>query len=268
MNLVATRWWSMLFMPSCVLMAGIAVGLAWCLWSWRRGKAPRQAWPAVALAAGSAFLLYLASTPLVARWAAWTLEREVPAIAVERLPMADAIVVLGGSMYATQREDGSVHLYAKHGSDRFDTALAAFRAGRAPLMVFGGGGTGVEGTPSEGEWNRGRAVERGVPEGAALAADRAQYTSDESQLVAERLRERGAKSLIVCSSAAHLPRAAEHYRRLGFTVTSLPSDFSTRGAAEGWSWALLVPRGIALAQVDGVAKEWMGRVAGALGQLP
>ena len=141
MNLVATRWWSMLFMPSCVLMAGIAVGLAWCLWSWRRGKAPRQAWPAVALAAGSAFLLYLASTPLVARWAAWTLEREVPAIAVERLPVADAIVVLGGSMYATQREDGSVHLYAKHAGDRFDTALAAYRAGRAPLMVFGGGGT-------------------------------------------------------------------------------------------------------------------------------
>jgi uncharacterized SAM-binding protein YcdF (DUF218 family) len=129
-------------------------------------------------------------------------------------------------------------------------------------MVFGGGGTGVEGTPTEGEWNRGRAVERGVPEGAALAAGRARYTSDESQLVAERLRERGAKSLIVCSSAAHLPRAAEHYRRLGFTVTALPSDFSTRGAAEGWSWALLVPRGIALAQVDGVAKEWMGRGAG------
>jgi len=141
-------------------MIGIAVGLAWCLWAWRRGKSPRQAWPAVALAAGSGFLLYLASTPLVARWAAWTLERENPAIAVERLPVSDAIVVLGGSMYATQREDGSVHLYAKHGSDRFDTALAAYRAGGA------------------------------------------QYTADESQLVAERLREREAKSLSVCSSAA------------------------------------------------------------------
>ena len=54
MNLVATRWWSMLFMPSCVLMAGIAVGLAWCLWSWRRGKSPRQAWPAVAQVDGVA----------------------------------------------------------------------------------------------------------------------------------------------------------------------------------------------------------------------
>jgi uncharacterized SAM-binding protein YcdF (DUF218 family) len=262
MNLVATRWWSMLFMPSCVLMLGIAVGLAWCLWSWRRGKSPRQAWPAVALAAGSAFLLYLATTPLVARWAAWTLERENPAIAVERLPVADAIVVLGGAMYATQREDGSVHLYARGSADRFETGLAAFRAGRAPLMVFGGGGTGVPGTPTEGEWNRQRAVERGVPASAALAAERALYTQDESQLVAERLRARGAKSIIVCSSAVHLPRAAEHYRMLGFTITPLPADFATRGAAEGLSWALLIPRGVALAQVEGVAKEWLGRLVG------
>ena len=67
MNLVATRWWSMLFMPSCLLLAGIAVGFAWCLWAWRRGKSPRQAWPAVVLAAGSAFLLYLASKLLVPR---------------------------------------------------------------------------------------------------------------------------------------------------------------------------------------------------------
>jgi hypothetical protein len=54
MNLVATRWWSMHFLPSCVLMAGIAVGLAWCLWSWRRGKSPRQARPAVAQVDGVA----------------------------------------------------------------------------------------------------------------------------------------------------------------------------------------------------------------------
>jgi uncharacterized SAM-binding protein YcdF (DUF218 family) len=260
MNLVATRWWSMLFMPSCVLMAGIAVGLAWCLWSWRRGKTPRQAWPAVALAAGSAFLLYLASTPLVARWAAWTLERENPAIAVERLPVADAIVVLGGSMYATQREDGSVHLYARGSADRFETGLAAFRAGRAPLMVFGGGGTGVPGTPTEGEWNRQRAVERGVPEAAALAAQRARFTSDEALSVVEQLRERGASRLILCTTAIHLPRAIDHYRRLGVAVTPLPCDFATRGSAESWSLALLIPRGPALSLVDATAKEWMGRI--------
>jgi uncharacterized SAM-binding protein YcdF (DUF218 family) len=71
--------------------------------------------------------------------------------------------------------------------------------------------------------------------------------------------------VIVCTSAMHLPRAAEHYRALGFTVTPLPADFATRGVAEGWSWALLVPRGLALSQVDAVSKEWMG-IASTLAQ--
>jgi uncharacterized SAM-binding protein YcdF (DUF218 family) len=100
----------------------------------------------------------------------------------------------------------------------------------------------------------------GIAVGAAFAAGRAQYTSDESQLIAEQLRARGAKTVIVCSSAVHLPRAAERYRGLGFTVTTLPSDFATRGEAEEWSWALLIPRGMALAQTNAAAKEWMGRV--------
>ena len=145
---------------------------------------------------------------------------------------------------------------------RFETALTAYRAGRAKLLVFGGGSTDVPGTPPEGEWNRQRAIERGVPETAALAGGAALYTSDESQLVAARLRERGAKTVIVCTSALHLPRAAQHYRALGFQVVPLPSDFSTRGAAETWSWALLIPRGRALELTNSAAKEWMGRVSG------
>ena len=35
MNLVATRWWSMLFMPSCVLMAGVALGVFLMLRAWQ-----------------------------------------------------------------------------------------------------------------------------------------------------------------------------------------------------------------------------------------
>ena len=262
MNLVATRWWSMLFMPSCVLMVGIVLGVFLMLRAWRRGKRPGEARFACWLTAASVVMLYLASTPLVARWAAWTLEKNYPPIDVKTLPVADAIVVLGGAMYATEGVDGVVHLYAHHAGDRFETGLAAFRAGRAPIMVFGGGSTGIPGTPTEGEWNRSRAVERGVPAAAAIAAGRALYTSDESQLVATLLRERGAKTLIVCTSAMHLPRAAEHYRGLGFTVTPLPADFSMRGVAEAWSWALLVPRGLALSQVDSAIKEWMGRATG------
>jgi uncharacterized SAM-binding protein YcdF (DUF218 family) len=258
-NLVATRWWSMLVMPSCVLMAAIALGVFLMLRAWQRGKRPGQARFACWLTAASVMMLYLASTPLVARWAAWTLERDYPPVDVKALPVADAIVVLGGAMYATQGADGVVHLYAHHAGDRFETALAAFRAGRAKLIVFGGGETGVPGTPTEGEWNRQRAIARGIPAERAIAGPKSLYTADESEGITALLKGSGVRTVIVCSSAMHLPRAANRYQALGFQVIPLPCDFATRDTAEAWSWALLTPRGLGLAQVDSAVKEWMGR---------
>jgi uncharacterized SAM-binding protein YcdF (DUF218 family) len=258
MTLVPTRWWASFFMPSCLLLMGLAIGIIWCLRAWKRGRTPRQARLPIALVVGSASLLYLASTPWVARWAAWTLERQHPPVAVESLPQADAIVVLAGSIAAMPRPDGSIHVFARGASDRFETGLAAFRAGRAPVIVFGSGDSGVPGAPTEGDWNRQRAIDRGLPADAVLAASPALYTSDESQNVRERLRAIGAKRIILCTSAMHMPRAARHYGALGLQVVPLPCDFVTRGPSEGWSPTLLIPRGQALSLVDMAAKEWAG----------
>ena len=258
MNLVATRWWSMFFMPSSALIVALALGVFLMLRAWRRGKRPSEARFACGLTVTILVVLYLASTPLVARWVAESLERQNPPVDPVTMPVADAIVVLGGSMYATVGPDGTTLLYARHASDRFETAMQAFSAGRAPIIAFGGGGTGVPGTPTEGEWNRARAIARGAPADRAIAGPVALYTSDESEGIARVLRERGVKRIILCSSAVHLPRARMNYEKLGFEVTPLPSDFATRGTAEEWSWALLIPRGMALSQVDAGVKEWMG----------
>ena len=258
MNLVATRWWSTFFMPSSVLMVALALGVFLVLRAWRRGKRPSEARFACGLTVTSLVVLYLASTPLVARWVAESLERQNPPVDPVTMPVADALVVLGGSMYATVGPDGTTLLYARHASDRFESAMQAFSAGRAPIIAFGGGGTGVPGTPTEGEWNRARAIARGAPTDRAISGPVALYTSDESEGIARVLRERGVKRIILCSSAMHLPRARMNYEKLGFEVTPLPSDFATRGAAEDWSWALLIPRGMALSQVDAGVKEWMG----------
>ena len=245
-------------MPSSVLMVAVVLGVFLMLRAWRRGKRPSEARFVCGLTVTSLVALYLASTPLVARWVAESLERQNPPVDPVTMPVADAIVVLGGSMYATVGPDGTALLYARHASDRFETAMQAFSAGRAPIIAFGGGGTGVPGTPTEGEWNRARAIARGAPADRAIAGPVALYTSDESEGIARVLRERGVKRIILCSSAVHLPRARMNYEKLGFEVTPLPSDFATRGAAEDWSWALLIPRGMALSQVDAGVKEWMG----------
>jgi len=264
MNLVATRWWSMLFMPSTVLMAGAALGLLLVLRAWARGRRPSQARGALLLASGSLLLLYLLSTPLVARAMARALEDRYPPVDPTKVEAADAIVVLGGGTGATRRPDGSIHVYSMLAADRFESGMAALAANRAPFVVFGGGSVGVEGAPSESQWFAARAAARGVPADRALTVPPAIYTSDEGEAVAEVLRGRGARRIILCTSAMHLPRAAAHYRALGFEVVPLPCDFSTRGDAEAWSLKLLVPRSLALARCDACAKEWLGMLAAPL----
>ena len=264
MNLVATRWWSMLFMPSCVLMIGIALGVFLMLRAWRKGKRPGEARFACWLTGVSVGMMYLASTPLVARSVNLFLEHDFPPVDVRTLPMADAIVVLGGAIRATRGEDGTVHVYAQGASDRFETGLGAFEAGRAPLLAFGGGQTGVDGTPIESEWMRERAITRGVPREKTIAGPLALYTEDESAGLVAMLRERGAHHVILCSSAMHLKRASAHYRAQGLEVTPLPADFMSRGTEDHWSFMLLVPRGLALAQTDAGFKEILGLVRQAL----
>lgn len=260
MNLVATRWWSPIFFPSSVLLACLAAGLVLSIVAWRRGRRPGQSRTAIAMLLLGTTGLYLASTPLVATAIARRMESAFPPVAAESITRADAIVVLGGAMHAAVGPDGTVHEFAHHASDRFETGVRALLAGRAPLIAFGGGLTGVEGATTEAEWNRGRALARGVRPESVIVGDPARYTSDEAEGLAAELRERGARSLIVVSSALHVPRAVATYRALGFEVHALPCDFSTRGEAERFSPALLIPRGMALALVDSCAKEYLGRL--------
>lgn len=64
----------------------------------------------------------------------------------------------------------------------------------------------MAGAPTEGGWNRTRAIERGVPESAAIAVERALYTRDEASNV-----------------------AAGVFRALGLQEVPLPRDFATLG---------------------------------------
>jgi uncharacterized SAM-binding protein YcdF (DUF218 family) len=251
----------MLFMPSAVLIGCTALGLLLVMRAWKRGRAPRQAPLGCLLAFAGAIGLYMASTPIAARAVIQLTESGFGPVDPASLPKADAIVVLGGGMGATVGEDGIVHLYARGAPDRFETALRAWRAGRAPVIAFGGGAPNVPCAPTEGAWNRMRAWERGVPTEATLAGPAAQYTTDESDGLVRALKERGATKIILCTSATHMRRAMRIYRLHGLEIIPLPCDFLTRGTAEVFSWGGFIPRGEALAHIDLCAKEWLGRLS-------
>lgn len=254
----------MLVMPSFVGLALIVVGI-WIVWrATRRGDHARMPRRGVGVAAAGATLLYLASTPLVATWLAWSLERQTPFLALAQVPKAGAIVVLGGGQSGFLTENGDLHRQTHRAGDRLERGLEAFRAGKASLFVVGGGTLPMPGEPLVGEFLRDLAIARGVPATAVLSCGRARYTTDEGAEIARMLREHGVDSIILCTSAYHMPRARLVYERLGFRVTPLPADFDTQGHAERFSPLLLVPRGLALSQTETCLKEWLGLTLGRL----
>lgn len=113
---------------------------------------------------------------------------------------ADAIVVLGG--------EGA-------GFSRTQHALALYRAGYAPRVVFSGGRMvdfGVE--CSSAQISLEAAQDLGLPAGAFLISSEAQSTYDEAVNLAGMAAAEGWESLLVVSDPFHMRRAGQTFRTL------------------------------------------------------
>lgn len=264
MNLIPTRWYTPFAMPSTIGLLLIAVGLLLAWRRWRAGNAgPARAWGLWSAALGCS-VVYLFSTPLMATLLARSLESRTPATTVAALPTADAIVVLAGGQALYMLEDGTALIFQRTASDRLERGFEALVAGKAPVLCVGNGMGSMPGGNDLAAWMERMGRSRGIAADAILLGPPARYTEDESEGLVSLLRDRGATHVILATSASHMPRARMHFERQGIRVTPLACDFCTRGLAERFDIAQLLPRGVALSQSEDCVKEWLGIVVTAL----
>ncbi len=217
-------------LPLLVLPLGLALLLL--LWGALRGSR----WPAlVALA-----WLWIFSTPLVAeglwRWLERPFQRQMAArvLPVGRLAAAPAaVVVLGGGRHAAP---GPARMSEWMDADRFFGGLEAYqqlsRQGQRPRLIFTGGWWPTQpNLPPEGEVLRQRALELGIPAADLATTGRVRNTADEARAVAAQLP--AGSSVVLVTSAFHLPRAVRLFERQGLQVIPYPVDFQARGAWAG-----------------------------------
>lgn len=236
----------------------LALGAAgWlCLASSRRSSRRRRT--GLALIALGLGWLALCSTPSASQWFRATLEDRYPAVPVEQLPQADAIVVLGGgAVPAVPGERPYAEVMAA--GDRVLHAARLWRAGKAPLVLASGDFRSPRiARPELGEAGamQDLLVELGVPADRVLMEPDSADTEQNAEFSARILSARGARHVLLVTSALHMRRAHWLFERAGLRVTPASTDVETAGRR--LTWRGLLPETAALDGSYRALKEWLG----------
>lgn len=155
-------------------------------------------------------MLPLLAVPFIAvAIAAWRVHRA--ARCAPSTANAKAIVVLGARVLPSGRATPALQ-------HRAETGAALFLAGRAPLIIFSGGGA-----PSEASIARDIAVAAGVPPEACLVEEQSRSTYENAIFTVPMLKERGIDDVLLVTDDFHLLRGAAHFARLGINAFPVAS---------------------------------------------
>lgn len=191
--------------------------LAWLCWLIRwRGTAMFSLTLALAV-------LIVAGNPQTAEFLLRDLERQYPPVAIEELPSADAILVLGGGIGIPLPPRQHIDLGGS--ADRYLHATRLFRAGKAPRIVLSGGNVfPQDGFEGEAAYAVQLMQDWGVPREAMLVESDSRNTYQNAVNSKQLLAQHGLKKILLVTSATHMPRAMAVFRRQGIDVTAATTD--------------------------------------------
>lgn len=181
----------------------------------------RRKWPKTArgLALATLVFVWIMGSGVTGRLIGVPLEREFVREGhmcgeVLETPAAEAIVLLGGGI-GSHEKCGAVELFQS--SDRVRVAAHLWKAYQTkgvtlPILCTGGG---VE------KGTLPFLVELGVARESILYSDAPRTTAEEVAFI----KTRGVKSIALVTSAWHMKRARMLFKRRGFEVHPVPSDF-------------------------------------------
>lgn len=233
-------------LPLFVLPTGIvALLVLFALWRKKR-------WPLlVALA-----VLYLGSIPFVGTRLLGWVESRYPAVAVNQVEPAAAVVVLGGILGPKVGADFVPNFLDT--SERFDAGMALLQAGRADRLVFTGARMGwKDAAMTEGDELKRIAVARGIPAEKILVTREIENTAGEAAATAELVKANGWKRIILVTTGWHMPRSAWQFKKAGVDCIIFPVDFRFDRARRVTAIDF-VPRGEAWQQTETALRECYG----------
>lgn len=225
----------------------VLVILLICYGQIRRNK--RVIWLAV-------FSLYLLSMPIVSdallRFAEGYAERQDS----QKVSSADAIVVLSGMLEEVPTSFGAVTEWSD--PDRFFAGVELYKLNKANKLIFTGGLLPWQSkvTP-EGVVLKRYAEMMGLPASNIIVTGNVQNTLQEAGAI-KNLLDQKAPSIVLVTSAFHMPRSKQIFEHEGFRVIEHPVDFKVR--IRDLTLMDFLPKAEALSMSDLALREQIGRL--------
>lgn len=228
----------------------LLLGLA--LWQIRRAR-PGKAARSLLLAL---LLLSATASPTVAKFFWNSLESQYPALPLDQLPTAEAIVLLTGGidLPAPPR----VRPDLNEAGDRVLYAAELYHAGKAPLIVVTGGQVFSQpGLLSEAEYHVGFLLRAGVPRAAILLETLSENTAANARNTAEILQSRGIRNILLVTSGVHMPRSMYLFHEVGLVPVAASCDIRI-AHIRGPRLLGLLPSARAFFMTESAIREWIG----------
>ena len=198
---------------SCLLML-VALGMLW--------KYPKRAAIPISLAL---IVLLVSGNGWVSEWLVRSLEwQNIPS---QELPVADAVVVLGGGIKEWKEPRPWPDL--SEGGDRILYGAQLYNQYKGSILILSGGRIDWEKGigPSESKDMAEIAEYLGVPRAAIIQDPNSRNTHENAVNVRKIMDESGIDRVLLVTSAMHMPRALWMFRREGIDATPAPTDFLT-----------------------------------------
>lgn len=196
------------------------------------------------------------ATPVFSDWVRGGLESRYPPVAIEALPSADVILVLGGGLGAAFSP--RLHPDLGAAADRVWHAARLYHAGKAPrVLVSGGVLPWMHRGLNEADAMQGFLIALGVPPSAILLEAESATTRENAVASAAVMSEHGLRDALLVTSALHMQRAEASFRAVGVSLTPAATDHEV--IDDGPLTPLdLLPEAGALEASSRALKEWLG----------
>jgi uncharacterized SAM-binding protein YcdF (DUF218 family) len=252
MNVLLTKIAAQLLYP---LTQSLVLGLVAGLLLWRR----RQRWGGLCLAVSLGWL-WLCATPAFSDFLRTPLEQAYPPVPIADLPTVDAIVILGGGMQAAAPPYRLTPDLGA-GADRIWYGAQLYQAGKASRIIATGGGLPWFGPDQpEAPAILQFLVDLGVPEQAVLLETTSMNTYQNALYSKPLLQTQGLDSVLLVTSALHMPRALATFRAQGIKTYPAPTDFEVVPVAQATILRWLPDAG-ALSNTTRALREYLGFLA-------